>query len=166
MLADIAMGIAVACIVIGTVGFLWNFSLGTANRWRKRSASLINAVERFVPPVSEDRKLYERALVLVRENRIVDGAKVLEELGLNREAAAVLERGGMVHEAAAVFLRRKRYHRAAEVYARHRMWEQAGNSYLLAASAMQERSAKSTRTAVATDSAGVKQMNNAASPRP
>ena len=127
MLVDIAIIIAFACIVIGLSGCLWNLVVALKAGRRKSGAE--------VSPVapSVDRQLYERAVTLVRENRFADGAKILEGLGLAREASSILERGGLVHEAAAVFLRRNRYHRAGEVYARHKMWEQAGQSYLLQA---------------------------------
>ncbi len=127
---DLIIIFAVSCVVIGLGGFLWNI----AAMFNSRSPVKAQPKSTLSKPVaSEDRVLYERALALVRENRISDGARILEELGLAREASTVLERGGMVHEAAGVFFRRKRYHRAGEVYARHKMWEQAGHSYLLAA---------------------------------
>lgn len=162
MLPDIAMVIAVACIIIGAAGFLWNFSLGVMSRWQTKYRHPEGVIDHGSASAGEDRKLYERAIGLVRENRIVDGAKILEELGLNREAAAVLERGEMIHEAAAVFLRRKRYHRAAEVYARHRMWEQAGNAYLLAAGAMQERSSRARQAGSSSESPGVNRVDSTA----
>ena len=130
MIADLIILAAVGCVVVGLGGFFWNIAAVV-------KARQIFAAQPPIKPVmvaaSDDRVLYERALVLVRENRISDGARILEELGLAREASSVLERGGMVHEAAGVFFRRKRYDRAGEVYARHKMWEQAGQSYLLAA---------------------------------
>ncbi len=131
LLSDAIILIALACVVVGLVGFVWNVRAGI----KARMVAVVSPAAVQTGALSlEDRKLYERALVLIRENRISDGAKIFEELGLIREAATVLERLGLVHEAAGVYLRRKRYHRAGEVYARHRMWEQAGNSYLLAAS--------------------------------
>lgn len=130
MIADLIIFLAIGCILIGVGGFLWNMAAVVRSR-RVLEAPPSSAPRKAVAP--DDRVLYERALGLVRENRVADGAKILEELGLAREASSVLERGGMVHEAAGVFFRRKRYHRAAEVYARHKMWEQAGHSYLLAA---------------------------------
>ncbi|NBQ53560.1 MAG: hypothetical protein EBU49_08275 [Proteobacteria bacterium] len=130
MIADLIILAAIGCIVVGLGGFFWNIAAVVRSR-QVQDSRPANAPGKAV--ASDDRVLYERALVLVRENRISDGARILEELGLAREASSVLERGGMVHEAAGVFFRRKRYHRAGEVYARHKMWEQAGHSYLLAA---------------------------------
>lgn len=134
MMATYLTVISVVCIVVGLIGLLWNAFL------MRREASAPGFFEssqtvgaKNAADKRDDRVLYDRAIALVRENRSVDGARILEELGLCREAAAVLERAGLVHEAAAVFLRRKRYHRAGEVYARHKMYSSAGHCYLLAA---------------------------------
>lgn len=130
---DAIVAFAILCIMIGIGGFLWNASIAVRLRparpgapGKSRGSARVHELQ------ATDRQLYERAQTLVKENRVSDAARILEELGLAREAAAILERAGLVHESAGVFLRRKRYHRAGEVYARHRMWEQAGHSYLLA----------------------------------
>jgi len=142
VLVDVIVGFAVLCVAVGVGGFVWNAVIAVRLR-RRVDASPAKVVAAGQPRQhgksrgqalqATDRQLYERAMTLVRENRVSDAARILEELGFAREAAAILERAGLVHEAAGVFLRRKRYHRAGEVYARHRMWEQAGHSYLLAA---------------------------------
>jgi hypothetical protein len=155
MLVGIALATSVACLILGLFLLFWRHS-DQHHSWIRSSflgnyflmAKSRNSAHKVQPistTVNEDRYLYERAIALVRENRVVDGSKLLEELGLNREAAAVLERAGMVQESAAVFLRRKRYHRAAEVYARHQMWQQAGSCYMLAAAAMREQLVKPSK---------------------
>ncbi|NBQ54625.1 MAG: hypothetical protein EBU49_13745, partial [Proteobacteria bacterium] len=112
MIADLIIVAAVGCIVVGLGGFFWNIAAVVKARQICDTQPPVKTVK---VAASDDRMLYERALVLVRENRISDGARILEELGLAREASSVLERSGMVHEAAGVFFRRKRYHRAGEV---------------------------------------------------
>ncbi len=142
MLVDVIVAFAVLCVVVGVGGFVWNAAIAVRQRRRMVTSPRKEVGAKPARPhekprgqelQASDRQLYERAMTLVRENRVSDAARILEELGFAREAAAILERAGLIHEAAGVFLRRKRYHRAGEVYARNRMWEQAGHSYLLAA---------------------------------
>lgn len=122
------------CIIIGLAGLVWNvtstrdFQEPHPTAPRRGSPARGHRADK-----KDDRILYGRAVALIRDNRVVDGARILEELGLVREASTVLERKGMIHESAAVFLRRKRYHRAGEVYARHKMYNSAGQCYWLAA---------------------------------
>lgn len=73
----------------------------------------------------------DKAMKLIAEGKVVDGARILENIGLDRIAIAALEADGFVDEACAMLLRLDRPERAALMFERHNRFVEAAEYYLL-----------------------------------
>ncbi len=69
---------------------------------------------------------------MLSTGKIASGARLLEQLGMHREAIQALEERGFIHEAAKVLMRLQRHNRAGVIYARHGMWEYAAQCFKVA----------------------------------
>ncbi len=72
----------------------------------------------------------KKALKLIKQNHVLAGAKILFEMGLERESISVLEKNKYVKEAASILLMRKNIKRAASIYARNAFWKEAYQLFL------------------------------------
>lgn len=81
---------------------------------------------------SQEKKLFAESQRLLSQGKINAGARILEQLGMPREAVQALEDHGMIHEAARILMRMQRHNRAGVIYARHGMWEHASQSFRIA----------------------------------
>lgn len=99
---------------------------------KKRKAHSADVVRQSDNPRMnlQQRMSRERAEKLIAEGKVVEGARILESIGLDRQAIAVLEGDGFVDEACAMLLRMQRFERAAIIYQRNNYFLEAAAHYL------------------------------------
>ncbi len=72
-----------------------------------------------------EKSAYRQAQKLYQEGNFRGSAKVLESMGLVREAITILEKSGHIREAADTLIRIQRPNRAGSLLARNGMWREA-----------------------------------------
>lgn len=72
-----------------------------------------------------DKAAYRQAQKLYQEGNFRGSAKVLESMGLLREAITILEKSGFIREAADALIRIQRPNRAGSLLSRNGMWKEA-----------------------------------------
>jgi CRP-like cAMP-binding protein/tetratricopeptide (TPR) repeat protein len=72
-----------------------------------------------------DKAAYRQAQKLYQEGNFRASAKILESMGLVREAITILEKSGFIREAADTLIRIQRPNRAGSLLARNGMWKEA-----------------------------------------
>lgn len=90
------------------------------NRRRKSDRINLNA---------HQKKLHKQAALEFSRGNLKSSAKILESLGMIREAVDVYEKGKFVHEAARLLLRINRPNRAGLIYKKHRYWKEATDCF-------------------------------------
>lgn len=81
-------------------------------------------------PEQEEKK--SRGEELIAHGKILEGARLLEEVTFHRSAIDALEKGGYIDEACAVLLRIKRPNRAAILFQRNKQHLKAAQHFVLA----------------------------------
>ena len=76
-----------------------------------------------------EKRLYAQALKLLRDSNVLAAARILEQIGMNREAIQALEDRGHIHEATQILKRMHRPNRAGVVFARHGLWSEAAQCF-------------------------------------
>jgi len=79
-----------------------------------------------------ETKILDQAKSLMGQNRVLQASRLLESIGLERDAIAVLETNKHIHEAAQILMRMRRPNRAGIVYARNGYWTNAAECFVLA----------------------------------
>lgn len=101
---------------------LWQFinsqNAVKARRKRQRRSDRVKLT-------SQQKKVYLEAQRLYKEGKIKNCAKLLETLGMTREAITILEKGNFIHDAASILIRIHRPNRAGNIYAKHGYWKEA-----------------------------------------
>jgi len=101
---------------------LWQFinsqNAVKARRKRQRRSDRIRLT-------NQQKKVYIEAQRLYKEGKLKNCAKLLETLGMTREAISILEKGNHIPDAASILLRIHRPNRAGNIYARHGYWKEA-----------------------------------------
>ncbi|MES2745873.1 MAG: cyclic nucleotide-binding domain-containing protein [Bdellovibrionota bacterium] len=72
-----------------------------------------------------DKAAYRQAQKLYQEGNFRGSSKILESMGLVREAITILEKSGYIREAADTLIRIQRPNRAGSLLARNGMWKEA-----------------------------------------
>ncbi|MBC7532446.1 MAG: cyclic nucleotide-binding domain-containing protein [Oligoflexus sp.] len=72
-----------------------------------------------------DKAAYRQAQKLYQEGNFRGSSKILESMGLVREAITILEKSGFIREAADTLIRIQRPNRAGSLLARNGMWKEA-----------------------------------------
>lgn len=115
--------IAVIAIAITIAYLIWqlvNSKLaGHARRNNQKRAS--DKVKLKGP----DKAAYRQAQKLYQEGNFRGSSKILESMGLVREAITILEKSGFIREAADTLIRIQRPNRAGSLLARNGMWKEA-----------------------------------------
>lgn len=78
------------------------------------------------------KKIYMEARKLYKKGNFRSSAKMLESLGMVREAVNIFEKGKLIHEAADVLMRIHRPNRAGVVYVRHGLYKEAMECFKIA----------------------------------
>ncbi|MBC7658824.1 MAG: cyclic nucleotide-binding domain-containing protein [Chitinophagaceae bacterium] len=116
LIAVIAVGLTIAYLIWQLV----NSKLaGHARRGTQKRAS--DKVKLKGP----DKAAYRQAQKLYQEGNFRGSAKILESMGLVREAITILEKSGFIREAADTLIRIQRPNRAGSLLARNGMWKDA-----------------------------------------
>lgn len=115
--------LAVIAIALTLAYFVWqlvNSKLGTHPRRnnQKRASDKVKLK-------GTDKAAYNQAQKLYQEGNFRGSAKVLESMGLLREAITILEKSGYIREAADTLIRIQRPNRAGSLLARNGMWKEA-----------------------------------------
>lgn len=79
-----------------------------------------------------ETKILDQAKSLIGQNRVLQASRLLESIGLERDAIAVLESNKHIHEAAQILMRMRRPNRAGIIYARNGYWTNAAECFILA----------------------------------
>ena len=79
-----------------------------------------------------ETKILDQAKSLIGQNRILQASRLLESIGLERDAIAVLESNKHIHEAAQILMRMRRPNRAGIIYARNGYWTNAAECFISA----------------------------------
>ncbi len=118
LVSVVAIIIAVGLLSLG----LWNlFGNNKANKRRKQRQRRSDSIK-LTP---QQKKMYVEARKLYKNGNLRASAKILESLGMIREAVNLFEKGQLIHEAADVLLRIHRPNRAGVIYVRHGFWKEA-----------------------------------------
>lgn len=80
----------------------------------------------------DDERKHAKAVKLVEEGKVREGARLFEELKLQRNAISALEQAGLIDEACAVLMRMNRPNRAGVIYHRNGMPVKAAEHFLIA----------------------------------
>ncbi|MFW7380163.1 MAG: cyclic nucleotide-binding domain-containing protein [Oligoflexus sp.] len=116
-----------SALIIGGIALclayvLWQFinsqNAVKARRKRQRRSDRVKLTH-------QQKKVYIEAQRLYKEGKYKNCAKLLETLGMTREAISILEKAKHIHDAAAVLLRIHRPNRAGNMFARHGYWKEA-----------------------------------------
>ena len=133
----LALGIAIIMAVLA----LWQIAnvRGMRARGRRRAAQNPAPAPRGQQRSSDSRalsgpekRLFAESQRLLGQGKVQPAARILEQLGMQREAIQVLEDQGLIHDAAKILMRMQRHNRAGVVYARHGMWEHAAQCFKMA----------------------------------
>ena len=114
-------------IIVGSLAYgLWtiknNHNANNSRTNKRRKSDRIKLS-------SHQKKLYKEAKRHFQKGNIKASAKILESLGMTREAIDLYEKGRFVHEAANILLKINRPNRAGKLYQRHRKWKEATECY-------------------------------------
>lgn len=128
-----ALIITILCVLAA----VWQVSniKGIRSRGRRRMNSREEAKNRSSDKrklSSLEKKMLAEAHRMLTKGKIAPGARILEQLGMYREAVQSLEENGFIHEAAKMLMRMQRHNRAGVIYARHGMWEHAAQCFRVA----------------------------------
>ncbi len=80
----------------------------------------------------DDERKKKIADDLIASGNIVEGARLLEDMGLQRNAINVLEDAGKIDEACQILMRLSRPNRAGVLYTRNKMFTKAAQHFLIA----------------------------------
>lgn len=128
--------LAVACLAALVAIVAWSLlqrrrPRHRATRERRPPATQIRQTDSLrLDPEQEARR--KTAMELIARGRVREGARVLEELQLQRYAISALENAGLIEDACGMLLRMDRPARAAVLYLRNHMPEKAAPLFLTA----------------------------------
>ena len=118
--------------------FLWQLAnlRGSRMRGRRRAAENEKVSEKRRGDVrtlsGPEKRLHIQAKELLAVGKIAQGARILEQLSMQREAIQALEDANLIHEAAKILTRMQKHNRAGVIYARHGMWVDAAKAFKVA----------------------------------
>lgn len=111
-------------------------SSGLPNSAKKVSLASINSAEVRATDLlrlsKEEEASRQEALRLIENGKVLEGARILDRLGLQRYAINALEQAHLIDEACAILNRMNRPNRAGVVYQRNRMPVKAAEQFLMA----------------------------------
>lgn len=80
----------------------------------------------------DEQRIYKQAKTFIHQKKFIDAARLLEQIGHERDAISILEKHGHIHEAANLLLRLGSPNRAGVIYARNRYYVDATKYFLKA----------------------------------
>jgi tetratricopeptide (TPR) repeat protein len=130
----LALLVTIFC-VLAAVWQVSNFKGSRARGRRRKNPKEDTEKKRYSDKrrfTSLEKKMLAEARKMLSKGKITSAARLLEQLGMHREAIQALEENGLIHEAAKMLMRLQRHNRAGVIYARHGMWEFAAQCFKIA----------------------------------